>query len=268
MLLLAVLPLRAQDETPSANDNTRAAHYLRAAHKGDLNAQYNLGVCFEKGYEGFEYDMSQAVYWYTKAAEGGHVNARYNLALCYEEGRGTEIDWKQAAHWYELAANGGHKKAMYNLALLYQAVGSSIHDCQKAIEWYTRAADTGVVMAQYNLARCYMTGDCTERDTAKAIVWYTAAAQQGHVNSLVAMGTMFISDKDSTNDADAVLYLEQAADKGDVLAQSTLGACYYNGYGVKRDYAKAFSYYKKAATRGNVGSPKQPRRVLSEWSRR
>ena len=52
--------------------------YRKAAEQGDANAQYNLGVCYEKG-EGVKKDLSQAVQWYRKAAEQGMPGAQSKL---------------------------------------------------------------------------------------------------------------------------------------------------------------------------------------------
>jgi len=40
------------------------------------------------------------------------------------------------------------------------------------------------------------------------------------------------------------------AEKGDVRAQTSLGGKYYNGQGVRRDYAEATKWVRKAAGRG------------------
>ena len=47
---------------------------------------------------------------------------------------------------------------------------------------------------------------------------------------------------------------EELARQGDVHAQWRLGQMYYNGEGVRQDYAKAFEWYQKAAAQGNPGS--------------
>ena len=44
----------------------------------------------------------------------------------------------------------------------------------------------------------------------------------------------------------------QAAEKNHATAQNNLGACYYNGVGVARDYAEALKWYRKAAEQGQA----------------
>ena len=44
------------------------------------------------------------------------------------------------------------------------------------------------------------------------------------------------------------------AQKGNVTVQATVAVLYHTGQGVKRDYQKAFYWYKKAAEQGNPAS--------------
>ena len=60
---------------------------------------------------GVTQDYTQAVYWYQKAAEQGTVSAQYNLGICYEKGEGVTKDKAQAISWYRMAAERGNAKA-------------------------------------------------------------------------------------------------------------------------------------------------------------
>ncbi|MBR5893847.1 MAG: sel1 repeat family protein, partial [Bacteroidaceae bacterium] len=71
-------------------------------------AQCNLGYCYGTG-SGVEKDPTEAVKWYRKAAEQGQVNAQYNLGLCYEIG--VAKDLAEAVKWYRKAAEQGHADA-------------------------------------------------------------------------------------------------------------------------------------------------------------
>lgn len=52
------------------------------ADEGHSNAQYKLGIMYEKG-QGVDQDMTKAVEWYTKAAKNGHIDAQENLLCKY-----------------------------------------------------------------------------------------------------------------------------------------------------------------------------------------
>ena len=49
--------------------------YEKAAYKGSVIAQYNLGIFYEKGY-GVSKDLTKAIEWYTKAANQGNKEAQ------------------------------------------------------------------------------------------------------------------------------------------------------------------------------------------------
>jgi TPR repeat protein len=54
--------------------------------------------------------------------------------------------------------------------------------------------------------------------------------------------------------ANFVERLRHGADAGDPKDQATLGLCYQNGVGVKRDNAQAIEWYRKAAAKGHAGA--------------
>ncbi|MHB8716307.1 MAG: tetratricopeptide repeat protein, partial [Sulfuricaulis sp.] len=59
------------------------------AEHGDADAQFTLGVLYNRGDGGVEKDMIEAVRWYRKAAEQGHVIAQYNMGIFYATGTGV-----------------------------------------------------------------------------------------------------------------------------------------------------------------------------------
>ena len=60
-----------------------------AAARGEAVAQFNLGVCYEKG-TGVPKDAARAVEWYTRAAEAGDSDAQFNLGNCYKTGQPSQ----------------------------------------------------------------------------------------------------------------------------------------------------------------------------------
>ena len=89
-----------------------------AAAKKDPSAEYNLGICYERGL-GIEKDMSKAASLYKSAADHGHTGAQYNLGVFYEHGLGGfAVDKKEAARFYRMATEAGDEDALHNLLLL------------------------------------------------------------------------------------------------------------------------------------------------------
>ena len=84
------------------------------AHSGDADAQYRLGLMFERGL-GVDVDMEQSVRWYLAAAEQGQPRAQNNLGVLYETGHGVPTDLVRALDWYRMAAEQGRLPAQFNL---------------------------------------------------------------------------------------------------------------------------------------------------------
>ena len=89
------------------------------AQNGNTDAMFELGGYFFQGqYVG--YDPNQACYWWTEAANRGNVNAQYNLGLLYH-GSITNMyyDENLAGFWFNVAANNGDQEA-YQMLQYYK----------------------------------------------------------------------------------------------------------------------------------------------------
>ncbi len=126
--------------------------YQPKANQGDADAQFNLGLLYERGV-GTPQDTKQAVYWYTKAAEQGHVNAQYSLGSLYHNSNyGEEVpqDSKKAVYWLTKAAEQGLVHAQCLLGNMYEYDDEPPQDYKQAFFWYTKAAEQGHVFAEYD----------------------------------------------------------------------------------------------------------------------
>jgi TPR repeat protein len=88
--------------------------------KGEAEAQFRLGVCFDKG-EGITRNNKQAVLLYEKAASQNHAYAQNNLGVCYEQGHGLEKNFEKSKMYYQEAIRFGHVNAKNNLEKLLRA---------------------------------------------------------------------------------------------------------------------------------------------------
>jgi hypothetical protein len=90
------------------------------AEKGDVNAQYNMGVMYDLGH-GVPMDKAQAAAWYRKAANKGYGTAMLNLAnIIAEHARGSG-ELIPAYMWLVLASNrdpSSRKDAQHNMGIL------------------------------------------------------------------------------------------------------------------------------------------------------
>lgn len=104
-------------------DYAEAAKWTRrAAEQGNVTAQENLGVAYDRGH-GVPQDFAEAVRWHKKAAEQGNTGAQNNLGVCYEGGQGVPQDYNEAVKWFRKAADQGLAEAQSNL----------LHCCQQIV---------------------------------------------------------------------------------------------------------------------------------------
>jgi hypothetical protein len=88
-----------------ADYGTALKVWMSTAQGGDPDAQYYVGVLYEKGADGRP-NHEQAAAWYRKAAERGVARASMNLGRLYEQGLGVMKDRDEAARWYAKASGG------------------------------------------------------------------------------------------------------------------------------------------------------------------
>ena len=112
------------------------------AEEGNANAQFNLGLMYERGY-GVPQDYKESVYWYRLAVEQGYEVAQYNLGLMYEKGKGVPQDDKEAVRLYRLAAEQGYADAQGNLGVMYAFGNGIIKDYVYAHMWGNIASMNG-----------------------------------------------------------------------------------------------------------------------------
>jgi TPR repeat protein len=75
----------------------------RAAAKGDVNAQYELGEVYYEGWRVPRRDHAQAVKWWLRAADQGCSAAQYKLGCAFGQGDGVPQDYVMAHMWFSLS---------------------------------------------------------------------------------------------------------------------------------------------------------------------
>ena len=84
---------------------------LAAAKQGDVDAQRNTAICYQKG-RGVEPNHVSAFEWWMKAAMQDNSHAQYFVGFYFEQGTGRDIDLIQALFWFRKAAAQGIQLAM------------------------------------------------------------------------------------------------------------------------------------------------------------
>ena len=63
-------------------------------------------------------NLRKAFYWYEKAANQGDIEAQFNLGVCLTAGKGCDVDIVQAHMWFSLAARKGDADSISNRDIL------------------------------------------------------------------------------------------------------------------------------------------------------
>ena len=102
------------------NEVHAAALLQQEASRSNPEAQYGLGILYEKGLPEakISQDESQAFHWYSLSAQNGYAPSQNNLGFLYYTGRGTPKSEAEALRWYEKAAQQGNAMAQYNPQIL------------------------------------------------------------------------------------------------------------------------------------------------------
>ncbi|MCD7710131.1 MAG: sel1 repeat family protein [Porphyromonadaceae bacterium] len=137
-----------------------------------------------------EKDYETALRWWQMAEKRNSAAAQYNIGLCYERGTGVEQDMKMAVKWYRKAADQNFPGAQYNLAYCY-AEGKGVEQSfEKAFEWWHAAAELGLPEAQYSVGWCYYEGKGVKQNYKEAIKWYRRAAEEGNADAIAALSEL------------------------------------------------------------------------------
>lgn len=249
---------------------------LPQAEQGDRDAQFNVGVIYNLGWN-TEIDNQKAIYWFEKAAAQGHRSSIYNSGVHYSEGKGVKVDFVKAASYFERAAKMGHINAMIGLADLYK-FGEIERNDEKMLYWFQQAGEKGHIYAQESLAEYFL----NNANSTEAIYWLEKllkqkpdevnelmlAEQYSKTNQFEKAQAIYSKYSETNNPASqallgsymirqgkydqAVNFYQKSANQGDSDAQYFLGKMYFDGLNVKQDFQKSFEFFLKSAKQGHT----------------
>ena len=237
--------------------------YIKAAKRGNANAQTMLGNCYFGGY-GVEKNYGEAVKWFTKAAEQGNGVAQYRLGDCYFNGYGVEKNYEEAVKWFIKAAEQGDVYAQTRLGSCYREGWGVEKNYEKAVKWFTKAALEENTDAQYNLGlcylncrvdNCYLNGYGVEKNYEEAVKWLLKAANRGNAAAQYNLSLCYLNGLGIVKDeGESIAWLRRAAEYGNADAQYCFARRYLNGYGVRQDKMEAVKWLIKAVEQGNAAA--------------
>ena len=120
-------------------------------------------------------------------------------------------------------------------------------DYAQALGIWRPMAESGDADAAFNLGQAYRLGRGVPLDLAAAQTWLERAARKDHVEAQSTLGLLLY---DSGNRTGGLRWLRAAADGGEPRALLVYGTALFNGDGVKRDPILAYAYVSRAAAQG------------------
>ena len=197
------------------------------------DAYYKLAGYYKRG-RGVERNLKKAQELYHVAATAGHAQSAYFYAQMLERGLGSERDLKKALRWYRFALNNGFGNAGYAIASLYERAlivepsENSANNMRTLglVQLKNAANAENNVAAMLRLARIYAAGDGLEQDKNMALHWYQKASNAGSGTAMIEGATYILRlwPNNQKKKEEAVRWLRQAADKGEVKAALLLGS--------------------------------------------
>src|SRR5436190_22607038 len=133
-----------------------------------------------------------------------------------------------------------------------QSVRAGIEAWQKgdtaaAVAIWRPLADKGDADAAFNLGQAYRLGKGVPLDLAQAQGWLERAARKGHVDAQSTLGLLLFQNG---NQVSAMRWLKAAAAAGEPRALLMVGTALYNGDGVPADPVTGYAYVSRAAAQG------------------
>ena len=262
-----------------------ARWWRRAAEIGHAGARFSMGYCYQVG-QGVPKDAAEAVKWFRLSAVQGNREAQLWLARAYLSGEGVPKDTIEAYAYLSLTSQTKSADADKLLASVSERMtpeerligqqrskeiptspyggprgrdilptgylGGIKRRTKNVAEFESvRArAEQGDSNAQSQLATYYQRNEVVLKDDFEAEKWLRKSAAQGNTR---AAEELEVAQKPAKEAAEFKAFLA-TADQADAPVQNKLGLCYLNGKGVKRDFAVAAGWFRKAADQGNANA--------------
>jgi uncharacterized protein len=120
-------------------------------------------------------------------------------------------------------------------------------DYAAAVKEWREPALKGDADAQFNMGQAYKLGRGVKADLDVAADWYRKAASQGHLQASDSYGHLLHY---RGKVAEAMPYLQGAADRGEPRSQYLLGTELFNGTYIAKDWVRAYALMTRASASG------------------
>ena len=247
----------------------KSLHALGPKNKLRSFAHYNIGLLYYQG-KGMEQNYDSAFVHFEKAQElnksliagyaemiefglGTNKDPGYALT-CYEEGisAGEDLYGKAYGLRYVIQhmINNDLNEEAYKNYQMYIITCSAQDDEKGSLKYLKASSDAGFVPAMCSYAAYLRDGKLVEKNLEEAVRLCKVASDAGYLPAMFNyVYTYNLFDNSITLEEQFKLY-KKSADLGFPLSQTTVGAYYYNGWGVKANIEEAYKWNFIAAKQG------------------
>ncbi len=196
---------------------------------------------FIKGTHGNRNGYEKAFKLVKPYADKGDAAAQNLIGELYQHGRFVKQDLPKAVKLFRLSADQGNHHAQHSLGVMYQNGRGVKPDILETAKLFKLSAKQANRNAQHALGLMYQNGQGVKQDPLEAIKWILKSAKSGYSNS-----------QKSLRQINHLKWVKLAAEQADINAQTFMGASYYLGLNVAKNYTEAAKWYTKAAEQGSV----------------
>jgi len=218
-------------------NHTKAAYWHKKAAKGGVQkSMVFLGISYYSG-RGIGRDIKEARYWIQRGIKGDDKelsgDAQSFLDLIAKETGALDVDnlidksleqaragdFKKAKALINELANNGNTDAQYFLSKYYRDP-DGLNKPDIGEKWLHKAASNNNALAQYDIAWKYSAGWITAdiEQVIKSVYWNERAGFNGDTRAYGNLASLY--DKE---ERDVLFEMEQAANKGNAMAQYNMG---------------------------------------------
>ena len=160
-------------------------------------------------------------------------------------------DWSAAAAACAKEAEGGSATAQRILGMMYDKGTGVSQDPTQAVSWYRRSSATDVE-AKFLLSKMIEIGRGTPRSDAEATIFLREAAAGGLLKAQQTLAFRLENGAGVRKDeTEAVLWYRRAAERGDGESMAKLGEFLARGRGTPKNETEALDWFKKAGDKGS-----------------
>lgn len=251
--LLDTLDLQFDSQLSEINDSAKIRFIFEIAEAGSPEALTMLGRLFEIG----------------KVVEKNLILAAelYIRAIRLDSPRSPLLLWNlvQNKNFYlELISESDNENpsaefVWYGLYILSYTNRISEFD---ALNFLERSANKNHIPSIIELGFNHYSGRYVNESKINGIAIWQIGEKLGSIDASVRIASARVFDQFGLFNINKLIsFLEEAAGKGSILSEVTLGSAYENGIGIKRNLAVAVKHYRNATQRGSQFAFRQLQKI-------